>query len=165
MRVVKNNQTFSVGWRYENPKLVELLEHVGLTESDAEEMSFAELCEALGMNALPDPAVTHCIIKNEEGEEIARATVKKWKHDRFMKSKARNFSLTKALRNLFPGEENSGTRKLFWDVYLKRKDPRKSYRDLRTQNKVLSQELAVLKTQLQEAQGKIHELAHETVEA
>lgn len=66
------------------------------------------------------PFKTDCILRNDKKEEVARVTVTKHAKDVQSKEKARRFSLGKLLKELYPGRDMKGLRKMFWDAYRNR---------------------------------------------
>ena len=127
--IISGTKTFYVGWRYENPSLVKLLQEKGIGVDKMKEMKVPEIASSLGMKVsdLPKPLITHCIIQNDQKEKILDVTVKKFNRDAFDVEKARKFSLDKAISFLFPGKQNKEIRKGFWDSYRTRNSKKEEH--------------------------------------
>jgi len=121
MQVVKNNKRLFVGWKYDNPVLQGILSDLGITYDNFKKMNKGELAKQLGLPHLPQPETTWCVIRDEEGNTVAEASVRKHVNDLFDKDQARRFSLEKVLNRTYPGAENKQTRRDFWKAYLDRK--------------------------------------------
>jgi hypothetical protein len=91
MKVVKNGKTQFVDWRYENPQLDQLIQEKGLTQEEVKKMKTGKLLQVLGISKFPDPAATHCIVRNEDMEIVHDVLVKKHLRDPHSKEKARRF--------------------------------------------------------------------------
>ena len=120
--VINGTQTFYVGWKYENPKLEEMLQNKGITVQQMREMKVPEIANALGLRVsdLPKPLITRCLIHNDDKVKILDVIVKKYHKEKFDVDKARKYSLGKALSTLFSGTGHKQTRKGFWDAYNSR---------------------------------------------
>lgn len=120
MKVVKNGKTQFVDWRYENPQLDQLIQEKGLTQEEVKKMKTGKLLQVLGISKFPDPAATHCIVRNEDMEIVHDVLVKKHLRDPHSKEKARRFSLQKLLDTYYSGDENKLVRAAFWQSYINR---------------------------------------------
>lgn len=120
MQVTNGAANYTIGWFYGNPQLDQLLEDANISGEDARKMKKSELAEKLGLQTLPLPSHTECIIRNGEGDEIAHAEVVKHVGDVYNKDKARKAALKKVLTALFPNYEDKTVRGAFWKVYLRR---------------------------------------------
>lgn len=118
MKVVHENKTYFVDWKYENPELVAMLTSKGITEEQYRKMKFTEVISALGVSQLPTPKFTVCFIKDENKQTLVEARTIRSVKDQFCKEVGRRYSLAKALRNMFPGTENKNNRKVVWEKYL-----------------------------------------------
>jgi hypothetical protein len=120
MKVTLKGKTQFVDWRYDNPQLDQLIQEKGLTQEDVKKMPTRQLLQLLGISKFPDPAMTHCIVRNEDMEIVHDVLVKKHLRDPHSKEKARRFSLQKLLDTYYPGDENKQIRKAYWDAYINR---------------------------------------------
>jgi len=160
MQVIKNEQVFRIGWRYENPNLQRILDAFDLSNEQALEITeekvsdntrpgkerragipalvsyFEEIIkmetdderrkqlnrilEKIRMKGWPRPTVTKCLLYNEENDVINYGIVKKFPTDPHDREKARKESMSKMLRDEWPGTDNKSTRTEFWNVYFSR---------------------------------------------
>ena len=141
MLVVNNEQVVLVGWRYQNPELERLYILYDIEASEMKGKNQVEIIELLNekikennreynltgteneapeLKCLPKPSVTYCILSKGKEDIIKVSKVVKHKNDPYSKEKARSYSLTKVLHDTYPGPENKGVRRKFWEVYLNR---------------------------------------------
>lgn len=134
MQVVNNDQVFHVSWMYLNPELVRLIEQANVTEEEvkAAKKEKGGLGRLLGLRSIPQPNTTVCVIKDNEGRILVDVHVSRYHKDIHDTEKARRYSLTKALRILFPGNENKSLRREFWSTYVGR--PRKVVKKVKEWN-------------------------------
>ncbi len=120
MKVTLKGKTQFVDWRYDNPELDSLIQDKGLNPEDAQKMKKGKLLATLGITKFPDPAATHCIVRNEAMEIVTDVKVVKHLRDVHSKEKARRYSLQKLLDTHYSGDENKSIRAEFWKSYINR---------------------------------------------
>lgn len=124
MQVKIVDDLHTVSWHYSHPEINALMEQKNITREDVRKMkNKTELAHALGLDSLPLPTHTECVIRNQNGDEIAEAQVSKHANDPYDKNAARKYSLKKALDQLFPAQDNlshKAPRRDFWNTYLHR---------------------------------------------
>jgi len=120
MKVNLNGKEVTIGWKYHNPILRQMLESVGVSETESKSMTQPEIANAVGirMNDLPKPNSVTCQVTNEDREIIMQSTVKRYFKDTFSKEVGRQESLKKLLDTYFAGKENKQTRRAFWEKYV-----------------------------------------------
>lgn len=122
--VINGTKTFYVGWKYENPKLEQMLQNKGITVEQMKEMKVPEIADVLGvkLNELPKPLITRCQIFNDDRMKILDVIVKKYHKEPFDVEKARKYSLAKGLSCLFGKKDDKETRTAFWNAYHSRNE-------------------------------------------
>lgn len=152
MQVIKNEQTMYVRWHYKNRQLEKMISKAGMTFEDVKDMSKKELADKLGVNNLPKPEITSCLVCDEENEIISVADVKWCPKYPWSREVAREASLTKVLRKIYPNEgpgEHKEMRRAFWNAYFSRVAPKKT-------NKELSEEIADLREKVRQLEEQIN---------
>jgi hypothetical protein len=125
MKVLINDVTYVVTWRYIIPEVDAKAAEQGFKPEDFKGKGKKKIAEMLGMGSLPSPSFTHCIIdrldeKGERHHEV-ESVIRRYHSDVHNPEKARKFSLAKALRLLAGGEKNIEVRRKFWNAYITRK--------------------------------------------
>lgn len=146
MKVIHNGQTMYIRWSYANPQLMKLVQEAGLSTEQVVKMTKPQLAIKLGLECLPKPTLTTCILSSSEGHVISAASVKFHSRDKWSRDVAREESLGKLVNGMYPGtkrgkkEENlkqKNARTKFWSAYFSRVMPKKGVKALMIENKEL----------------------------
>lgn len=125
--IVNSNQTLYVGFRYENTVLNKWLDVLNITQAEAREVrreQIEEMTEKImkltGHKCIPPADITHCILYDENKEQLCDVTVELQKGDKHNPERARTYSLTKALWEVFGGDQHKQLRTEVWRAYFGR---------------------------------------------